>query len=171
MDKLGHLDLLGLQEDVSSIKLPINSAFDTKTQWIWWTRDQKCKVYINFRDHLAVVASQSGGDIQATFKIWSKLLQCLETNLKTMKQEFLVSKKYGFLTTLLQDVGRGLRVEAKVKLPCLGKVRTAFHGDNTLVYKPPSPTTLPSVTPCPTPTNILKPTLYYKMAFLLFTFL
>lgn len=123
LDRLGHLHKLGLQEDVYAARLPVSCASDTDGRWIWWSCDRMSKVYINFRDHIAVVASQRGGDLRATFNVYSELLHHLEKKLNEMSYGFLVSKMYGCLTSLLRDIGPGFRVEVKVKLSCLKGVR------------------------------------------------
>ena len=123
LEQHGGLDKLGLQEEVYAIRLPISGLSDTKGRWIWCSSDRKSKVYINFRDHVAVVVSQRGGDLGVIFDCCFKLVHSLELKLKEMKCKYLVSKTFGCLTSLLCDAGRGFRVEVKVKFSCLNKVR------------------------------------------------
>ena len=95
-----------------------------KGRLIWFTGDRQCRVFVNFLDHIKLVITQPGGDLQKAFRRYSELLSCIEDNLKPKGKKFMWSSKYGFLASSPHNVGTGLEVQVNVKLPQLSKVKT-----------------------------------------------
>ena len=73
---------------------------------------------------MKLVVTQPGGDLQKAFRQYSELLSSIEENLKRKGRKFMWSSKYGFLASSPQNVGTGLEVQVKVRLPKLSKVKT-----------------------------------------------
>ena len=73
---------------------------------------------------MKLVITQPGGDLQKAFRQYSELLSSIEENLKRKGRKFMWSSKYGFLASSPHNVGTGLEVQVKVRLPKLSKVKT-----------------------------------------------
>ena len=97
-----------------------------KGRFIWFTADRQCRLFVNFIDHIKLVITQSGGDIQKAFRQYSELLSAMEGCLTRKGNKFMWSSKYGFLTSSPNDIGTGLEVQVKARLPKLIKVKTMF---------------------------------------------
>ena len=91
-------------------------------RFVWWTLDRRCKVFINFQDHIKFVVTQAGSDIKEAFKKYCELMRIVEDSIQNGGRRFLWSEKYGFLASSPLDIGTSLRVDVKVRLPNLGKV-------------------------------------------------
>ena len=98
-----------------------------------FTADRQCRIFVNFIDHMKLVITQPGGDIQKVFRQYSKLLSAIEGCLTRKGNKFMWSWKYGFFTSSPHDVGTGLEVQVKARFPTLIKVKTMFK--KTLVPK------------------------------------
>ena len=95
-----------------------------KDRFIWFTADRQCRIFVNFIDHMKLVITQPGGDIPKAFRQYSKLLSAIEGCLTRKGNKFMWSSKYGFLTSSPHDIGTGLEVQVKARLPKLIKVKT-----------------------------------------------
>ena len=73
---------------------------------------------------MKLVITQPGGDIQKAFRQCSMLLSAIDACLTRKGNKFMWSSKYGFLTSSPHDIGTGLEVQVKARLPKLTKVRT-----------------------------------------------
>jgi len=104
-----------------------------KGRFIWFTGGRQRRIFVNFIDHMKLVITQPGGDIQKVFRQYSKLLSAIEGCLIRKGNKFMWSSKYGFLTSSPHDVGTGLEVQVKARFPTLIKVKTMFK--KTLVPK------------------------------------
>ena len=83
---------------------------------------------------MKLVITQPGGDIQNAFRQYSKLLSAIEGCLTRKGNKFMWSSKYGFLTSSPHDVGTGLEVQVKARLPKLIKVKTIYITKHGLDY-------------------------------------
>ena len=92
-------------------------------RFVWFTGDRQCRIFVNFLDHIKLYINQPGGDIQKAFRQYSELLLSLEESLKRSGKKFMWSSKYGFLTSSPNNIGTGLEVRVRVRLPKLIKVR------------------------------------------------
>ncbi|XP_078367858.1 creatine kinase, testis isozyme-like [Oculina patagonica] len=92
-----------------------------KGRLIWFTEDRECRVFINFLDHIQLVITQPGGDLQNVFRKYSELLSSIEGNLNRKGKKFMWSSKFGFLASSPHNVGTGLEVQVKVRLETLCK--------------------------------------------------
>ena len=73
---------------------------------------------------MKLVITQPGGDLQKAFRQYSNLLSRIEESLKRKGRKFMWSSKHGFLASSPHNVGTGLEVHVKVRLPKLSKVKT-----------------------------------------------
>ena len=73
---------------------------------------------------MKLVITQPGGGIEEAFKQYSELLTAIEGCLLRKGNKFMWSSKYGFLTSSPHDIGTGLEVQVKARLPKLIKVKT-----------------------------------------------
>ena len=48
------------------------------SRFIWFTADRRCRIFVNFIDHLKLVITRLGGDIQKAFKQYSNFLPAIE---------------------------------------------------------------------------------------------
>jgi len=91
---------------------------------------------------MKLVITQPGGDLQKAFRQYSKLLSAIKGCLTRKGNKFMWTSKYGFLTSSPHDVGTGLEVQVKARLPKLIKVKTMYtkHGlDHITQPRPQSP--------------------------------
>ena len=91
-------------------------------RFVWLAENRQCQIFINFEDHLKVVITQTGGDIQRAFRRYSEILSSIEEGLKRNEKKFMWSSKYGYLTSSPHNIGTGLEVEVEVRLSKLCKV-------------------------------------------------
>ena len=91
-------------------------------RFVWFTEDRQCRIFVNFLDHIKLYISQPGGDIQKAFRQYSELLSSLEESLKLSEKKFVWSSKYGFLTSSPNNIGTGLEVRVRARLPKVIKV-------------------------------------------------
>ena len=120
--------------DLSPDSFPPQLSRDwPKGRFIWFTADRQCRIFVNFIDHMKLVITQPGGDLQKAFRQYSKLLSAIEGCLIRKGNKFMWSSKYGFLTSSSHDVGTGLEVQVKAR------VSKAYKGENyvqqTMDYK------------------------------------
>ena len=87
---------------------------------------------------MKLVITQPGGDIQKAFRQYNKLLSAIEGCLTRKGNNFMWSSKYGFLTSSPHDIGTGLEVQVKARLPKLTKVRTMCNKTWTGLNNPTS---------------------------------
>ena len=80
-----------------------------------------------FIGHVKLVITQLGGDIQKAFRQYNKVLSATEGCLTGKGNKFMWSSKYGFLTSSPHDIGTGLEVQVKARLPKLMKVKTMYN--------------------------------------------
>ena len=97
-----------------------------KSRFIWFTADRQCRTFVNFIDHMKLVITQPGGDIQKAFRQYSDL-SAIEGCLTRNGNKFMWSSKYGFLTSSPHDIGTVLEVRVKARLPKLIKVKTMYN--------------------------------------------
>ncbi|XP_058942311.2 creatine kinase M-type-like [Pocillopora verrucosa] len=90
-------------------------------RFVWLAENRQCQIFINFEDHLKVVITQTGGDIQRAFRRYSEILSSIEEGLKRNEKKFMWSSKYGYLTSSPHNIGTGLEVEVEVRLSKLCK--------------------------------------------------
>lgn len=76
---------------------------------------------------MKLVITQAGGDLQKAFRQYSELLSAIEGCLTRKGNKFMWSSKYGFLTSSPHDIGTGLDVQVKARLPKLIKVKTMYN--------------------------------------------
>ena len=95
-----------------------------KSWFIWFTADRQCRIFVNFVDHMKLVITQPGGDVQKAFRQYSKLLSTMEGCLTRKGNKSMWSSKYGFLTSSPHDIGTGFEGQVKARLPKLIKVKT-----------------------------------------------
>lgn len=98
-----------------------------KGRFMWFTADRQCRIFVNFIDHLKLVITQAGGDLQKAFRQYSELLSAIEERLTRKGKKFMWSSKYGFLTSSPHDIGTGLDVQVKARFPKLIKVKTMYN--------------------------------------------
>ena len=72
--------------------------------------------------------------MQKAFTQYSKLLSAMEGCLARNGNKFMCSSKYGFLTSSPLDIGTGLEMRVKARLPKLIKVKTMFKKCITPVF-------------------------------------
>ena len=106
-----------------------------KGRFIWFSADRQCRILVNFTDHIELVITQSGGDIQQASRQYSELLSAVEGCLTRNGNKFMWSSKYGFLTSSPHDIGTGLEVQVKARLSKLIKVKTMFKKCITPVFE------------------------------------
>ena len=83
---------------------------------------------------MKLVITQPGGDLQNAFRQYSKLLSAIEGCLKRKGNTFMWSSKYGFLKSSLHNIGTGLEVQVKARLPKLIKVKFIYITKHGLDY-------------------------------------
>lgn len=83
---------------------------------------------------MKLVITQPGGDLQKAFRKYSELLSSIEGNLNRKGKRFMWSSKYGFLASSPHNVGTGLEVQVKVRLPKLSKVNILLQQKQGLYY-------------------------------------
>ena len=76
---------------------------------------------------MKLVITQPGGHVQKAFRQYSELLSAIEGYLTRKGNKFMWSSKYGFLTSSPHDIGTGLEVQVKARLPKLIKVKTMYN--------------------------------------------
>ena len=111
-----------------------------KGRFIWVTADRQCRIFVNFIDHMKLVITQPGGDIQKAFRQCSMLLSAIDACLTRKGNKFMCSSvmRYGFLTSSPHDIGTGLEVQIKARLPKLIKVKTMYNKTWTGLNNPTS---------------------------------
>ena len=87
---------------------------------------------------MKLVITQPGGDIQKAFRQCSMLLSAIDACLTRKGNKFMCSSKYGFLTSSPHDIGTGLEVQIKARLPKLIKVKTMYNKTWTGLNNPTS---------------------------------
>jgi len=79
---------------------------------------------------MKLVINESGSGIEKAFRQYSKLLSAIEGCLLRKGNKFMWSSKYGFLTSSPHDIGTGLEVQVKARLPKLIKVKTMSNKES-----------------------------------------
>ncbi|XP_031564670.1 creatine kinase U-type, mitochondrial-like [Actinia tenebrosa] len=137
-DKLGLSQDYGLSRTIGPSPLPCvpenrpqlsHTNLNLFEKWnspdgrvLWWTENRKCKVFINFLDHIKFVISNTNGDLRQAVREYMEILAEVEQILKRKQhKEFAWSSKYGYLTSDLTDVGTGLHIEVKIRFKMVHK--------------------------------------------------
>ena len=94
-----------------------------KGRFVWFTADRQCRIFVNFLDHIKLYITQPRGDLQQAFRQYSELLSSIEECLKRNGKKFMWNSKYGFLASSPNNIGTGIEVKVRVRLPKLIKVR------------------------------------------------
>lgn len=90
---------------------------------LWWTENRKCKLFINFFDHIKFVISNTNGDLRQAVREYMEILAEVEQTLRRkLHKEFAWSSRYGYLTSDLTDVGTGLHIEVQLRFKMVHKV-------------------------------------------------
>ncbi|XP_020612226.1 creatine kinase M-type-like [Orbicella faveolata] len=76
-----------------------------KGRFIWFTAGRQRRIFVNFIDHMKLVITQPGGDLQKAFRQYSKLLSAIKGCLTRKGNKFMWTSKYGFLTSSPHYVG------------------------------------------------------------------
>ena len=114
----------GLDPDCLPPQPPQLSRDWPKGRFVWFTEDRQCRIFVNFLDHIKCYINLPGGDIQNAFRKYCELLSSVEEGLKRNGKSFMWSSKYGFLTSSPNNIGTGLEVQVRVRLPRLIRVRS-----------------------------------------------
>ena len=78
-------------------------------------------IWCNARDHIGIISTAKGGDVQAVFGRLSEAAWRLETALSERGHAFVEDQRLGFLNTSPADIGPALRASVTVKLVRLGR--------------------------------------------------
>ena len=98
-------------------------------RFIWITADQQCRIFVNYFDHLKLNVTQQEGNILKAFRRYTELLPGERAWKKVWNRQDkglrgLQCKIRTFVVSP-ENIGTGLEVQVKVRLPKLIKVQNA----------------------------------------------
>ena len=90
-----------------------------------WSADSSpgLMIWCNEEDHVWIISSSKGGNVQEVFRRLSEGARSLESSMDTLGYNFIEDKELGFLNSSPSNVGTGFRASVYMKLPLLGKQR------------------------------------------------
>jgi creatine kinase len=108
---------------------PAMIASDYHRDWpdargVYCNEDKDFFVWVNEKDHMRVFTTGDGGNIQDTFLRFCEAIQLVEGSLNEQSpsapsQDFMYSERLGYATTCPSNLGTGMRVSVKMRLPLL----------------------------------------------------
>ena len=85
--------------------------------------EQDFMVWVNEKDHMRIIATEEGSDLQHAFSRFCAAIVQVEECLQTVGLEWMHSDQLGYLTTDPANLGTGLRASLMMRLPLLTKRR------------------------------------------------
>ena len=83
-------------------------------------------VWVNSTDHMRLMATRVGPDIQSAFLRFCELHAALELAVKAQHLDFLKTDRYGYISANPREIGTSLRATVLVRLPKLSQI-PEFH--------------------------------------------
>ena len=117
------------ESDVCFVKPALGSEADVAgygRDWpdargVFCSSDKNLLVLVNQEEHVKVVLSSRGSGVHVlnTIKDWDATMRLLDDMLALVGHSMCHSSRLGFLTSSLNELGTGLKVEATLRLPLL----------------------------------------------------
>jgi len=86
---------------------------------IWYNNNKNFLVWINEEEHVRITAMEKGGTLLNTFTRFCNGMTLFENALKRRGNEFMWTRRLGYIVTCPSNLGTGLRCDVKLKLPLL----------------------------------------------------
>lgn len=84
-------------------------------------RCEHLTVWVNEADHIKIFSRRNDADLQKAFKDFARAESSMKASLKRAGKEFAHSPHLGFLSSDPAQIGSGMHVSVKLKLPLLSK--------------------------------------------------
>ena len=72
----------------------------------WQNIDQDVVVWLNEEEHIKIAATEKGGDIVRTFKLFCSALEHLELELNVLDYKFAWNEHLGYVVADLKNIGK-----------------------------------------------------------------
>ena len=123
--KMGRLNTIDRQILVEKHLISPELGEGKKESAVILSRDEKISIMINEEDHLRIQCIYPGMQLEAAWKLCSKLDVLFEENM-----EFAFDKKLGYLSCCPTNIGTGIRASVMLHLPALnmtGYIRSVLE--------------------------------------------
>jgi protein-arginine kinase len=116
--------------DPSTTSLLLNSGCARrwpKNRGVFYNEERTIFCWCNEQDHCSIISLQQGHDIKKTFEKFSSLSDMFINNLTSIGKTIMQDEVLGFLSTCPSNLGTGLKVSMRIKIPNLIKNREVLN--------------------------------------------